>query len=79
MGSRFHRHCIAGDIECRKDEDWQMALGMLADMTESTMQSNAITRGAGGSACRKNVDGVPALGLLAEMAEFIAQHSTFTA
>ena len=79
MGSIIQHHCIAGDIECRKDEDWQMALGMLADMTESTMQGNAITRGAGGSACRKNADGVPALGLLAEMAEFIAQHNTITA
>ena len=56
-----------------------MALGMLADMTESTMQRNAITRSAGGSTCRKNADWEPALGLLAEMAETTAQHDTFAA
>ena len=34
---------IAGDGECRKDERWQVALGLLADVAENTGQHNTIT------------------------------------
>ena len=37
----------AGDSTCRKDANWQPALGLLSDMTESTRQRNAIIRSAG--------------------------------
>ena len=50
-----------------KDEQWQQALGWLAEMRSDDVLPDAIAYGAVISACEKGEQWQPALGLLAEM------------
>ena len=36
-------YCIAGDGACQKDDEGQLALGLLAEMADSAGQHNTIT------------------------------------
>ena len=42
-GAAQHHHCISGDCACQKDEEWQVALGLLAEMAESAGQRHVVT------------------------------------